>query len=211
MAATKTETEKQKKKERQKPGARQKFDYTGEAFLSALEDMARQGFCDASIAYGLATKFDGARLDPTYFNKLKNEKDKSGKPTRRGLAISQALSRGRVDVNAAVRATYLQMALGQRTVKTTVKQRIRTKDGELTDDELVTTTEQEIAPNMQALATWLYNHDADWRENVIARKQEERDAAMAESESGPTEVSIDITYNQKSDIELQEKLTKPKE
>ena len=186
-----------------------KFDYTGKAFLSAIEDMARQGYCDASIAYGLATKFDGARLDPTYFNKLKNEKDKNGKPTRRGIAISQALARGRVDVNAAVRATYLQMALGQRTVKTTVTQRLRNKYGELTDDELVSTTEQEIAPNMQALATWLYNHDSDWRESVIARKQEEREAAMAESETGPTEVSVDITYNQKSDLDLQEKMTKP--
>ena len=189
----------------------EKFDYTGKEFLSAIESFAEQGYTDASIAYALGDKFNGSKLDPTYFNKLKNEKDKNGKPTRRGIAISQALARGRVNVNAAVRATYLQMALGQRTVKTTITRRLRAKDGldvEDPDAEVVETTEMELAPNMQALSTWMYNHDNEWHDAILRRKKEEAAFASAEDD-GETEVSVNITYNQKSDLELQEKMKKP--
>ena len=186
-----------------------KFDYEGEEFLSYIEEMARQGHCDAYIAYSLKDKFDNKNLAPQYFSKLKNEKGKDGKRSKRGQLISEALSRGRVNINAMVRATYLQTALGQKTVKSTTRQRIRTKDGEMTDDELISTTEQEIAPNMQALAAWLFNHDDEWRENILAHRREEADAVSAEPETGPTEVNVAITYNQKSDIELQQKLSEP--
>lgn len=189
----------------------EKFDYTGKEFLSAIESFAEQGYTDASIAYSLGDKFDGLRLNPEYFSRIKNEKGKNGKPTKRALAISQALARGRVNVNAAVRATYLQMALGQRTVKTTITRRLRAKDGldvEDPDAEVVETTEMELAPNMQALSTWMYNHDNEWHDAILRRKKEEAAFASAEDD-GETEVSVNITYNQKSDLELQEKMKKP--
>lgn len=197
-----------KKKKTTRP---EKFDYTGEEFLSAIESFAEQGYTDASIAYALGDKFDGVRLNPEYFSRIKNEKGKNGKLTKRAQAISQALARGRVNVNAAVRATYLQMALGQRTVKTTITRRLRAKDGldfEDRDAEVVETTEMELAPNMQALSTWMYNHDNEWHEAILRRKKEEAILASAEDD-GETEVNVNITYNQKSDLELQEKLKKP--
>ena len=202
-------SEKKEAKEKRAATNGPKFDYESEEFLSYIEEMARQGHCDAYIAYSLKDKYDGKNLTPVRFSELKNEKGKDGKRSKRGRLIFEALARGRVDVNAAARATYLQMALGQRVVKTTTKQRIRTKDGEMTDDELISTTEQEIAPNMQALAAWLFNHDDEWRENILAHRREEADAVSAEPETGPAEVNVAITYNQKSDIELQQKLSEP--
>ncbi len=189
----------------------EKFDYTDKEFLSAIESFAEQGYTDASIAYALGDKFEGLRLSPVWFSTIKNEKGKNGKPTKRATLINEALARGRVNVNAAVRATYLQMALGQRTVKTTITRRLRAKDGldvEDPDAEVVETTEMELAPNMQALSTWMYNHDNEWHDAILRRKKKEA-AFVSSEDEGETEVSVNITYNQKSDLELQEKLKKP--
>lgn len=209
MAVKKKTTASKKETAKRGRGAKPKFDYTGYAFLSAIEDMARQGYSDCSIAYGLADRFNGTCLDPEYFSTLKNEKGEDGKPTERSMKISKALARGRTDVNAAVRATYLQLALGQRKVKNITTQKIRAKDGTITDDEVVSTTEVEIAPSLQALSIWLFNHDREWRENLLSHKREELSIAEAQAEVTPTEVNVQITYNQKSDIQLQEKLKKP--
>lgn len=183
-----------------------KFDYNSEEFYAEIERLALNGYTDQSIAYGLVEKF-GVSLRPQGFSEFKNEKDEAGALTDRARRITEALARGRDKVNQAVRATYLQMALGQRKVKSQTTQRLRLPGGTLTDDEVISTTETEIQPSLQALSVWLFNHDKDWRDNVIAHKREEAEAG-AENEI-PAEVNVRITYNQRADLELQKKFEKP--
>jgi len=184
------------------------FDYDGEEFYQAIEQFAAQGFTDKAIAYELAKKFDSSLAEGTFHN-LKTQK-KNGKLTDRAARICEALARGREKINQAARATYLQMALGQRKVKTTTNQRFRMKDGTLTEDELVSTTETELPPNMQALSTWLFNHDAEWKQMIIEQKKTMADAGNGDIASEiPNEIQINVTYNQKEDLELQQKFERP--
>lgn len=223
-------------KERKKSGPKERFDYSSPAFYDAIEKLAAAGYSDASIAYGLADEFGGKGLSPKTFSNMKNELDDKGEPTERNKGINAALARGRSGILQAARSTYYQMALGQR--KTSVVRRnavqkrcpccydndMTPKDDcpkcggtgwyYLTDKVITEESEMEIAPNMQALATLLYNNDAEWRENILRKKREEAEAAAAAGEGGdglPTAVNIRITYNQKEDLLLQEKFKKPKE
>ena len=199
--------QKKEKKER-KAGRPPKFDYSNLEFYQYIQDLASMGYTDAAIAYELTGKFKES-ITPETFSRFKHEKKKNGEPTERSKLLNQALLRGRDTLMQMARSTYFQMALGQRTVKTTTKQRIRLQDGTLTDEELVSTQEMELAPNMQALATMLFNHDNEWRENILRHKQAEAQAAEAKAKELPSVVNLRITYNQKSDLELQEKFKKP--
>ena len=127
-------------------GRKPKYDYTGKKFLSLVESYAKKGFTDKEIAYAL-------NLYPTYFCELKGQHSE----------ISESLSRGRAQINAAVRAKYLAVALGGIKTKNTVTRKLRMADGTLTDDEEIQTTESELAPSLQAMSTWLYHHDEEWR------------------------------------------------
>ncbi|MBR5043012.1 MAG: hypothetical protein IKX67_07200 [Bacteroidales bacterium] len=220
-----------KKKTRKRPAPKLKFDYDSQEFYTAIEELANAGYSDASIAYGLADKF-GKGLAPETFSRFKNEQDDKGEPTERAKSINQALARGRSGILQAARSTYYQMALGQR--KTSIVRRnavqkrcpccfendMSPKDDckrcggtgwyYLTDKVITEESEMEIAPNMQALATFLYNNDPEWRDNILRKKREEAEAAAAGGDSGlPTAVNIRITYNQKEDLALQEKFKKP--
>ncbi len=181
------------------------FDYDSEEFYDAIEHFAVNGYTDKEICFELAKKFDSSLAEGTFRN-FKFEKDENGNLTARAQKINAALARGREAVNRAARATYIQLALGQRTVKTTTNQRFRMKDGTLTENELVSTTETELPPNMQALSTWLFNHDKEWKQMIIDQKK-----AMIEAGAGnvaneiPNEIQINVTYNQKEDLELQQK------
>ena len=188
-----------------KSGRPQKFNYDSKEFYDEVENLAKQGYSDRTIAHQLIVKF-GDTLSPQKFSEYKNEKDESGNLTERASKLSEALARGREVINAAARATYLQMALGQRKLKTVTSQHLRLQDGTLSDDEVITTVESEVAPNMQALATWLFDHDAEWRENTIQNKREESEVA---GDDLPTAINVRITYNQKEDINLQDKFEKP--
>lgn len=229
------ERAKGKTKSKGQPGPKEKFDYSDPAFYKEIEELASAGYSNASIAYGLADKF-GKGLTPESFSRFKNEVDDNGEPTARSISINQALTRGRSGILQAARSTYYQMALGQR--KTSVVRRnavqkrcpccyendMTPKDDcprcggtgwyYLTDKVITEESEMEIAPNMQALATFLYNNDAEWRENILRKKREEAEAVAAGEGGGdglPTAVNIRITYNQKEDLLLQEKFKKPKE
>lgn len=221
-----------KKKERNRPGPKEKFDYTDPAFYKEIEDLANAGYSDASIAYGLADKF-GKGLTPESFSRFKNEKDEKGEPTERSKSINQALTRGRSHILQAARSTYYQMALGQRKTSIvrrnavqkrcpccfendmTPKEDCKRCGGTgwyyLTDKVITEESEMEIAPNMQALATFLYNNDPEWRENILRKKREEAEAEAAGGDGSglPTAVNIRITYNQKEDLTLQDKFKKP--
>ena len=207
-------------KERKKSGPKEKFDYSDPAFYQEIEELASAGYSDASIAYGLADKF-GVGLVPQTFSTFKNEKDDNGEPTERNKRINEALVRGRSGILQAARSTYYQMALGQR--KTSIVRRnavqkrcpccyendMHPQDDcpqcggtgwyYLTDKVVTEESEMEIAPNMQALATFLYNNDPEWRENILRKKREEAEAAAAASDGSnglQTAVNIRITYTQ---------------
>lgn len=127
-------------------GRKPKYDYTSEEFLAQVESYAKKGFTDKEIALALG-------LNPTYFYTLKGEIPD----------ISDVLSRGRAQINAAVRAKFLAVALGGIKTKNTVTRKLRMADGTLTDDEEIQTTESELAPSLSAMSTWLYHHDEEWR------------------------------------------------
>lgn len=156
-----------------------KFDYKSKEFLDTIENMASKGMTDKSIAWGLVATY-GKNLTPQYFNELKNEKDEEGNPTERGKLISEALARGREKINLLVRDTYLKTAIGGKKIKTVVKRYVQQschcsgEDPECqqcgglgvvmsTDKAVMQESDIELAPNVQAMATWLYNHDEEWR------------------------------------------------
>lgn len=222
------------KKKKSGPGPKEKFDYEDPVFYETIQELASAGYSDASIAYGLADKF-GKSLTPESFSRFKNETNDNGEPTQRNILINQALTRGRSGILQAARSTYYQMALGQRKTSIVRRNAVQkrcpccfendmtpkedcTRCGGtgwyyLTDKVITEESEMEIAPNMQALATFLYNNDPEWRENILRKKREEAEAAAAGGDSSglPTAVNIRITYNQKEDLALQEKFKKPKE
>jgi hypothetical protein len=129
-----------------KGGRKPKFDYTSEVFLSLVESYAKKGFTDKEIAYAIG-------ILPQTFCEKKSEYTE----------ISEVLSRGRAQINAAVRAKFLAVALGGIKTKSTTKRKLRMEDGTLTNDEEVQTVETELAPSLQAMSTWLYHHDEEWR------------------------------------------------
>lgn len=136
----------QESESRNKNNGKPKYDYKSEEFLSQVESYAKKGFTDKEIAYAIG-------LSPTYFCTLKSEHPE----------LSEVLSRGRAQINAAVRAKFLAVALGGIKTKSTTRRKLRLEDGTLTDEEEIQTVENELAPSLQAMSTWLYHHDEEWR------------------------------------------------
>ena len=151
-----------------------KFDYQSPEFLTFIENLAQKGFTDRDIAWSLVAEF-GENLSPKHFSDLKNEKDENGQFTEQAQKITEALVRGRGKINLLVRGTFLKTALGGKKTKnvSVVTRHIRDKDGNKTgDDEVQTTvTDIELPPNIQALSTWLFQFDPDWRQAVIEGKK----------------------------------------
>lgn len=131
--------------------AKPKYDYTSNEFLDNIEKLAKQGYTDGEIAFTVVLSYQR-------FSELKNSIPE----------ISEALTRGRQAVNTAIRQTYLAVALGKIKTKTTTKKIIDSEEGK---SELVFETETEQPPNPQALATWLFNHDEEWRKKTIEGKK----------------------------------------
>ena len=99
---------------------------------------------------------------------------------RRSERLCEVLARARELINAEVRGAYLKGALGGKKIKskTVVKRKLRI-DGRYTDNEeiQISETESELPPNIQALSTWLYHHDPEWRK--IQRGEEPEDEITA--------------------------------
>lgn len=157
--------------------AKAKFDYNGDEFYMEIMALAMKGLTDSQIAFSLEEKF-GETLTEGVFNTMKNGKyDKwtEEENTIRGNRIAKALAHGREKINSIVRGSYLKAALGgkkTRDVAITTR-KMRRSDGEESGEiELTRTeTERELPPNMQALATWLFNHDEEWKKAVIEGKK----------------------------------------
>ena len=177
-----------------------KFDYDSDDFYDEILALAIQGLTDAEIADALEDKF-GQSISPEVFSTMKNgcyANWSEEENAQRSERLNKVLARGRRKTTSAVRGAYLKAALGGKKVKskTVVKRRLKV-DGVYTDDEEIQTseTETELPYNIQALATWLYHHDPEWRK--VQRKQD-TDAADV-----PTDVKrgIDIDAWIKKEVE----------
>ena len=135
-------------------GRKPKFDYTSQDFLSSVELYAKKGFTDKEIAYALD-------LSPQRFCEKKSLYPE----------LCEVLARGRATITAAVRAKFLAMAVGGIKTKSVTKRKLKDQDGNYTGDEEIQSVESELAPSLQAMTTWLYHHDEEWRK--IERKQDE--------------------------------------
>lgn len=85
--------------------------------------------------------------------------------------------------------------------KTTTTSRLKLSDGTLTDDEIVQTVESELPPNLNAQSTWLFHHDEEWRQRTVSKV----DVTTNGKDIAPQKVNIQVVYNKKEDIELQDK------
>lgn len=162
-----------------------KYDYDGDEFYDEIFFLAFNDANDGEIAYSMG-------LTETAFNLMKNGKyDKWSEEEnrRRSERLVKVLARARKKIIQAVRGKYLQTALGGQDVEnvSTTKRHL-VVDGRMTDDVEVqtTTTKTKTLPNMQALATFLYHHDPEWRKVQRGLDEEAQDI--------PTEVEkgIDI-------------------
>ena len=149
--------------------AKKQHNYDSDDFYDEILALSLQGLNDSEIA-------DALDLDPDVFGSMKNgnyanwnEEEKK----RRSERINRVLARGRRKTTSLVRGAYLKAALGGKKVKskTVVTRKLRV-DGVYTDDVEIQTseTETEMPYNVQALATWLYHHDPEWRK--VQRKQD---------------------------------------
>ncbi len=150
-----------------------KYDYDNEDFYIEIGSFALQGMNDAEIA-------DAMNLDPEGFNTMKNGKyigwnEEQNK--QRSERILKVLARSRRKTTALVRGAYLKAAIGGKKVKNVAKTKrpifnddgtpvMKVVDGKEEQDYVVLSvqeTEFEQPPNIQALSTWLYHHDPEWR------------------------------------------------
>lgn len=148
-----------------------KHNYNGEDFYKLIESLARIGFTDKEIAERL-------NIDSKTFSKMKNghchfwTQDQNRTRSERIMA---ALSKGRLEIVAIIRAAYLKAALGGKMLKSVVKEYIQSldTDGNQVGERVLhsmTERETELPPNMKALSKWLYHFDADWRNSENERK-----------------------------------------
>ena len=185
-------------------GRPRKFDYDSDEFVQEIFALAFNGLSNNEIADGLEAHF-GVSLAPSTFKKMLNGRYENWTPEeneRRSARYKSYIERARRKTNSLVRGRFLKMALGGIKTKhvSTVKRRLRI-DGQLTDNEEIQTTTQEIesAPSLQALSTWLYHFDPEWRKRQ--RGEGEGDDPMAI----PQDIERGIDISQWIDQEVREK------
>ncbi len=172
-------------------GRKPKYDYSSKEFLDRIGEYAKRGFTDGEIALSLG-------INQTYFSELKGMHPE----------IPETLTRMRAQVNGLVRAAFLKTALGGRLVRTTqyVQKRCECKGndpkceicdgtGWITPTQHRCITETELAPNLMAQQRWLMNYDSDWKKK----------SSGEDDESVVTGIDIQVVYNDKKDLDLQEK------
>ena len=163
--------------------AKPKFNYDSEDFYKEIYALAMQGLQDAEIAYNLGDSlgvaedkngvpyYNEARgLSPEAFSQMKNGtyiRWTEEENARRSARIVKELAHGRAKILGIVRGRYLKAALGGIKIKGSVRRkRYNIVNGVKDEDNMVmeeTESVQETAPNMQALANFLYHHDPQFR------------------------------------------------
>lgn len=74
------------------------------------------------------------------------------------------------------------------------------KDGNMVTETTTTETTQDLAPNLQALTTWRFHHDKEFREELAAMKHMD----VQIEDKGVEKINISVSYNKKEDLDLQE-------
>lgn len=145
-------------------------------------------------------------LSPEVFSRMKNgiyEGWDEQENKLRSMLISQALSQARVKLNLLYKGVYDKLAMGKWKCKTTttVEKNTVNKDGQPYTETVTTVTEQELPPNMQAISTWRFNHDPDFRKTLQQMKKMD----VSVEDKTIDKINVNIVYNKKEDTELQEK------
>ena len=145
-------------------------------------------------------------LTPEVFSKMKNgnyEGWNEQENKLRSMLISQVLSRARVKLSIFYKGVYDKLAMGKWKTKTvtTVVRDGYDKEGNKVNDTTITTTEQELPPNLQALTTWRYHHDPEFKKTLQQMKKMD----VSVEDKTIDKIKVNITYNKKEDTELQEK------
>ena len=145
-------------------------------------------------------------LAPEVFSRMKNgnyDKWTEQENKLRSMLIGQALSQARVKLNLLYKGVYDKLAIGKWKTKTTTKVEKNTinKEGTPYTETITTTTEQELPPNMQALTTWRFNHDPEFKKTLQQMKK--MDVSLEDKTID--KIKVNIVYNKKEDTELQEK------
>ena len=214
--------------------AQKKFDYDGQAFYTAIGNLASRDFNDYEIAMHLGEEvrkiiedrnnkiIDDAEtpddivledtenipngLAPEVFSRMKNgnyDKWTEQENKLRSMLIGQALSQARVKLNLLYKGVYDKLAMGKWKTKSTTKVEKNTinKEGIPYTETVTTITEQELPPNMQALTTWRYNHDPEFKKTLQQMKKMD----VSVEDKTIDKIKVNIVYNKKEDTELQEK------
>ena len=198
--------------------ANPKFNYDNPDFYDAIYTLASRGCTDAEIARGLEDLAGTPRssypddiwpnlpkLDPDTFGRMKSGKYKPWQDDRtaeeRSIRINRVLARARDKITMALRGKTIQLAMGQVKTKVVVSHQIRKKcecNGKKEDCQ-----EQTCAPSTQMLALLLHHYDPEWRRVELMRKDEnpERDTQV-------TGIDIQVVFNDKKDLELQDNTNK---
>lgn len=200
--------DKQSEQQKKTGGRKPKFDYTGKDFLDQIAAYAKNGFTDGEIAATIGLCYQT-------FSEKKNEYPE----------MAAALAGARAQVNALVRKSMLTLATGTRTVRTFeyVREKCSTCRGHgklldektgkrvelcpdcggvgwvrITERQLV--REQELPPSLSAQNLWLTAHDEEWK-----KMQKGNDPADLNKVDG---IEIEVTFNKKEDLELQNRVKK---
>lgn len=217
--------------------ANPKFNYDNPDFYDAIYTLASRGCTDAEIARGLEDLAGTPRssypddiwpnlpkLDPDTFGRMKSGKYKpwqdDGTAEERSVRINRVLARARDKILMALRGKTIQLAMGQVKTKVVVSHQIRKKcecngkkeDCQIcggsgwyfcNDKQIVEEREQTCAPSTQMLALLLHHYDPEWRRVELMRKDEnpERDTQV-------TGIDIQVVFNDKKDLELQDNTNK---
>ena len=193
--------------EPKKMGRKPKFDYESEGFLNTISDYARKGYTDKEIAATIG-------ISQEEFCRKKSEFPQ----------ISQCLKQARVHVCATIRGAFIKSALGGRVITRTeyVKKKCSHCQGKgvvvdeisgeveecpncggtgwirLTDKAIV--SEQTLPPSVQAQMTLLLAYDEEWKNKL--KGNDPTDLNKIEG------IDIEVSYNKKEDLELQNRIVK---
>lgn len=145
-------------------------------------------------------------LAPEVFSRMKNgnyDKWTEQENKLRSMLIGQALSQARVKLSLLYKGVYDKLAMGKWKTKTTTKVEKNTinKGGTPYTETTTTITEQELPPNMQALTTWRFNHDPEFKKTLQQMKKMD----VSVEDKTIDKIKVNIVYNKKEDTELQEK------
>ena len=194
--------------EPKKGGRKPKYDYTSQEFLDQIAAYAKNGFTDGEIAATMGLAYQT-------FSEKKNEI----------AEIASTLAGARAQVNAMVRKSMLTLATGTRIVRTFEYVREKCSrcmgHGKITDEltgkrvedcpycggtgwirttERQCVREQELPPSLNAINLWLTAHDEEWKKSL--KGNDPTDLNKVEG------IDIEVTYNKKEDLDLQQRMVK---